>query len=86
MTATNFNFTSRPTDLVWFSARFRSYDFDNRTPEFNVGNSINYDQSVVALNASSENIGYTNEDVRRRRLADADDLRARSASATRAKR
>ena len=59
VTATNFNFTSRPTDMVWFSARFRSYDYDNRTPEFTVGNSVNYDQSLTALNASSENIGYT---------------------------
>ena len=32
----NYTFTSRPTDTLWLSARFWSYDFDNRTPLFHV--------------------------------------------------
>ncbi len=32
--AMNYNVTSRPSDFVWLSARYRYYDFDNRTPPF----------------------------------------------------
>ena len=32
VTAMNYNFTSRPTNTLWFSARYRQYEFDNRTP------------------------------------------------------
>ena len=31
VTSMNYTFSSRPTDIVWFSARYKSYDFDNRT-------------------------------------------------------
>jgi hypothetical protein len=42
-------FTSRPVESVWFSTRYRSYDFDNRTPVFNVANTVAYDTSVAAF-------------------------------------
>jgi MtrB/PioB family decaheme-associated outer membrane protein len=46
VTATAFTFNSRPTDLVWVNARFRSYDFDNRTPVFQVNRTVAYDTTV----------------------------------------
>jgi MtrB/PioB family decaheme-associated outer membrane protein len=42
-TAVNLNFTSRPTRRVNFSLRFRSYEYDNRTPEFAVRQYEAYD-------------------------------------------
>jgi MtrB/PioB family decaheme-associated outer membrane protein len=48
VTAMTYAFTSKPTDLLWFSARFRSYDFDNRTPVFHVANLVAYDTTVEA--------------------------------------
>jgi hypothetical protein len=47
VTATNFSFTSRPTNMVWFSVRYRSYDFDNRTPVFHVANTVSYDTTAA---------------------------------------
>jgi MtrB/PioB family decaheme-associated outer membrane protein len=47
VTATNFNFTSRPTSMVWFSVRYRSYDFDNQTPVFHVANTVSYDTTAA---------------------------------------
>lgn len=32
--SSNFTFTSRPNQYVWLNARYRYYDFDNRTEEF----------------------------------------------------
>jgi MtrB/PioB family decaheme-associated outer membrane protein len=46
VTAMNYSFTSKPTDLLWLSARYRSYDFDNRTPVFHVARTIAYDTAV----------------------------------------
>jgi MtrB/PioB family decaheme-associated outer membrane protein len=57
-TATAFSFTSRPTPAVWLSARYRSYDFDNRTPVFHVGNSVNYDTAIVALNGEADPMSH----------------------------
>jgi MtrB/PioB family decaheme-associated outer membrane protein len=59
VTSANLTFTSRPTDIVWFSARFRSYGFINRTPEFHVGNLVNYDTSVVTLNEPADPLGFS---------------------------
>jgi MtrB/PioB family decaheme-associated outer membrane protein len=47
VTATNFAFSSRPTSMVWFSVRYRSYDFDNQTPVFHVANTVSYDTSAA---------------------------------------
>jgi MtrB/PioB family decaheme-associated outer membrane protein len=54
VTSMNYAFTSRPTSTLWFSARYRQYDFDNKTVPFNVANGVNYDTAIVALNISSE--------------------------------
>jgi hypothetical protein len=54
VTAMNYLFTSRPATTVWFSARYRQYEFDNRTEPFHVTNGVNFDTSVVALNTETE--------------------------------
>ena len=48
VTSMNYTFSSRPTDIVWISARYKSYDFDNRTPVFHVANTVAYDTTVEA--------------------------------------
>jgi hypothetical protein len=45
--------------MLWFSARYRQYEFDNRTVPFETGNNVNYDTTVVPLNAESEPFGST---------------------------
>jgi MtrB/PioB family decaheme-associated outer membrane protein len=57
VTSMNYAFTSRPVTTLWFTARYRQYHFDNRTVPFQVGNSVNYDTAVVALNKDSEPFG-----------------------------
>jgi MtrB/PioB family decaheme-associated outer membrane protein len=60
ITAMNYTFTSRPITTLWFSARYRQYQFDNRTPVFETGGYVNYDTSYSAtLNHESEPLGYT---------------------------
>jgi MtrB/PioB family decaheme-associated outer membrane protein len=59
VTAMNYLFTSRPANTVWFSARYRQYEFDNRTVPFVVTNSVNYDTALVALNQASEPFSQT---------------------------
>jgi MtrB/PioB family decaheme-associated outer membrane protein len=59
VTAMNYLFTSRPANTVWFSARYRQYEFDNRTVPFVVTNSVNYDTAIVALNQASEPFSQT---------------------------
>ena len=58
ITSTAFSFSSRPVDVLWLTARYRSYDFNNQTPVFNVGNTVSYDTTVAALNAATDPIGY----------------------------
>lgn len=41
--AMNYTFTSRPSSVVWLNARFRYYDFDNRTPDFPVSTYVRLD-------------------------------------------
>jgi MtrB/PioB family decaheme-associated outer membrane protein len=58
--AMNYNLTSRPTNTLWFNARYRQYQFDNRTPIFETGSYVNYDSAYTAgLNHESEPFGYT---------------------------
>jgi MtrB/PioB family decaheme-associated outer membrane protein len=57
VTTMNYAVTSRPVNTVWFSARYRLYDFDNRTEPFEVLNSVNYDTSPVVANKESEPFG-----------------------------
>jgi MtrB/PioB family decaheme-associated outer membrane protein len=59
VTSMNYAFTSRPVSTLWFSARYRQYEFDNRTVPFNVTNGVNYDTAIVALNKESEPFGST---------------------------
>jgi MtrB/PioB family decaheme-associated outer membrane protein len=49
VTAMTYSFTSKPTSMLWFSARYRSYDFDNRTPVFHVANTVSYDTTPAAF-------------------------------------
>jgi len=49
VTSMNYSFNSRPVDNVWFTARYRAYDFDNRTPVFGVTRTVAYDTSVAAF-------------------------------------
>jgi MtrB/PioB family decaheme-associated outer membrane protein len=44
--ALNLGFTSHPSQYVFLAARFRSYDFDNRTPVFHTPISVVFDQTV----------------------------------------
>jgi MtrB/PioB family decaheme-associated outer membrane protein len=59
VTAMNYLFTSRPVNTVWFSARYRQYEFDNRTVPFEIKNGVNYDTAIVALNKESEPFSQT---------------------------
>ena len=45
--AINLTFVSRPTRYVDFTAGYRTYDYDNRTPEFAMTQRVSYDNSVV---------------------------------------
>jgi MtrB/PioB family decaheme-associated outer membrane protein len=38
--------TSRPTPMVWLSAQYRTYDYDNRTPHFAVDDYVRLDGNV----------------------------------------
>jgi MtrB/PioB family decaheme-associated outer membrane protein len=46
VTSMNYSFNSRPVDTVTLTLRYRSYDFDNRTPVFHVINTVAYDTTV----------------------------------------
>ena len=47
--ATNLSFTSRPTNSWDFQARYRSYDYDNQTPEFESFQKVPFDYSLSNL-------------------------------------
>ncbi len=49
VTSMNYTFNTRPVNDVSITARYRSYDFDNRTPVFHVVNTVSYDTSVSAF-------------------------------------
>ena len=48
-TAVNLTFVSRPTRYVDVSAGYRQYDFENRTPEFEMIQRVAYDNAVSAV-------------------------------------
>jgi MtrB/PioB family decaheme-associated outer membrane protein len=48
-TAVNLTFVSRPTRYVDFTAGYRQYDFDNRTPEFAMTQRVSYDNAVSTV-------------------------------------
>jgi MtrB/PioB family decaheme-associated outer membrane protein len=48
--------TSRPTDNLWLSTRYKLYDYDNTTPEFPVTQAVRADQTVEAWEPGSTSI------------------------------
>lgn len=44
--AMNYTVSSRPWRMVWLNARYRYYEFDNRTPEFAYDTRVRYDSST----------------------------------------
>jgi MtrB/PioB family decaheme-associated outer membrane protein len=59
VTTMNYAFTTRPTNALWLNARFRRYDFNNKTPVFHVDQTVVYDQRVSAYPfAGTEAFGY----------------------------
>ena len=59
ITATAFTYNTRPTPQLWFTARFRSYDFDNQTPSFAVPTTVLYDTTVSVINESSSPFSFS---------------------------
>ena len=49
VTSMNYSFNSRPVDDVSFTARYRSYNLDNRTPVFHVARTVSYDTTPAAF-------------------------------------
>jgi len=47
--AVNLTFVSRPTRYADLSVRYRSYDYDNRTPAFSMTQRVSYDNAPSAL-------------------------------------
>jgi MtrB/PioB family decaheme-associated outer membrane protein len=52
--AVNLTFVSRPSRYLDFDVRYRSYDYDNRTPEFGMTQRVSYDNSVSAVSPPIE--------------------------------
>jgi MtrB/PioB family decaheme-associated outer membrane protein len=50
--AVNLTFVSRPTRYVDLNVRYRSYDYDNRTPVFNMTQRVSYDGAPSAVLAT----------------------------------
>lgn len=62
ITAMNYNVTSSPLPRLWLNARFKRYDFDNRTPEFHITNYVRTDQAVAASRLGmTEPLGYVRD-------------------------
>jgi MtrB/PioB family decaheme-associated outer membrane protein len=51
--AVNLSFVTRPIRRVDFSVRYKSYDYDNRTPEFALAQRVSYDNAPGAATMSS---------------------------------
>jgi MtrB/PioB family decaheme-associated outer membrane protein len=62
VTAMNYVLSSHPRGDVSLTARFKRYDFDNRTPHFAVTNYVRTDQSVAtSLLGGTEVLGYVRD-------------------------
>jgi MtrB/PioB family decaheme-associated outer membrane protein len=62
VTAAYLGFHTRPTDKVWFSARYKVYDYQNNTPELPVTDYVRIDQVVEAWALGhTENFSYTRQ-------------------------
>ena len=53
MLTTNLHFSSRPSRYFDISARFRTYDYDNRTPEFAMTQRVSYDNQPGVASMST---------------------------------
>jgi MtrB/PioB family decaheme-associated outer membrane protein len=64
-TAFNLTFTSRPTRWADARVRFRSFDYDNRTPEFALTQRVSYDNAPSALASAvhTEPFGVVRHDL-----------------------
>ena len=51
--STNLSFTSRPGNWVDFSARYRTYDYDNKTPPFAMTQRVSYDNAPGVASMST---------------------------------
>ena len=49
-TSVNLNVVSRPSPNLDLTARYRTYDYDNRTPEFAMTQRVSYDNAAVPVN------------------------------------
>src|SRR5262249_18332714 len=49
ITASAFSFNTRAVDHLALNFRFRTYDFNNETPVFNLTQTVSYDPSVAAF-------------------------------------
>lgn len=67
VTSMTYAINSKPNSMVWLNARFRSYDFDNRTTPFKLTNTVAYDTTVSAFAE-----GQTNPYAFTRKTFDAD--------------
>lgn len=56
ITATAFSFNTHALDHVALNLRFRSYDFNNETPVFNVTQTVSYDTSLSTFEPGSNTI------------------------------
>jgi len=52
-TSMNLSFVSRPTRLLEFSAKYRTYNYDNRTPEFDLEQRVSYDNAATPATMSA---------------------------------
>ena len=59
--AMNHTLTSRPSQHVWLNARFRYYDFDNRTPPFDINRFVGLDSGITTAIHGSEPISSTRQ-------------------------
>lgn len=60
--ATNLAFTSRPNRWVGFQARYRYYDYDNRTPPFDAEEYVRFDQVLEEGGGHSHGFSVKRQD------------------------
>jgi hypothetical protein len=61
-TAMTYSLTSNPSAYVWLNARYRYYDYDNRTPELSLPNFLVMDQTVHGA-VETHPISYTRQNL-----------------------
>ncbi len=60
VTSMTYRVTSRPLNLIWLSGQYRLYDFDNRTPHFDVDQYVRLDGNVASsVTGGSHAFAYT---------------------------